>query len=269
MRRSLGFTLLEVLVAMSIFSVIGLGATQMLRTMIKSHDRTQERVADFNSVTQAFMLLERDLVQVINRPVRDEYGDPQPSLMVASGAYPLVFTRTGWNNPAQRPRSGLQRVAYELDANGSLLRHFWLVLDRAQDSAMQTQVLLAGVKDLRIQVVDDQGELLDSWPDANHASALPAGIELVIETEAMGALRRVFPLVSAAVVRTPSVGPDGGNNGENDSDTTADDADGAQDDNMIEPVIEPEVESQDDSGQDNGTQDNSTQDNNDDEVLDQ
>ena len=275
MRRLLGFTLLEVLVAMSIFSVIGLGATQMLRTMIKSHDRTQDRVASLNHVARAFMLLERDLVQIVNRPVRDEYGDPLPSLMLASGTYPLEFTRTGWNNPAQRSRSGLQRVAYELDANGRLLRHFWLVLDRAQDSAMQTQVLLDGVRDLRMQVVNDQGEMLETWPQADQDSALPAGIELSIETSAMGSLRRIFPLVSVAVVRSPPAEPGPGNDS---SEPTGDEPGGAEDDNIIEPVIETQSDpdtgnggdgdnadqddsEQDDSEQDNETQDNETQDN--------
>ena len=289
MRRLLGFTLLEVLVAMSIFSVIGLGATQMLRTMIKSHDRTQDRVASFNHVARAFMLLERDLVQIVNRPVRDEYGDPLPSLMLASGTYPLEFTRTGWNNPAQRSRSGLQRVAYELDANGRLLRHFWLVLDRAQDSAMQTQVLLDGVRDLRMQVVNDQGEMLETWPQADQDSALPAGIELSIETSAMGSLRRIFPLVSVAVVRSPLAEPGPGNDS---SEPTGDEPGGAEDDNIIEPAVDPVIEpviepqadpdtgnggdgdnadqddsEQDDSEQDNETQDNETQDNGRDEVL--
>lgn len=287
MRRLLGFTLLEVLVAMSIFSVIGLGATQMLRTMIKSHDRTQDRVASFNHVARAFMLLERDLVQIVNRPVRDEYGDPLPSLMLASGTYPLEFTRTGWNNPAQRSRSGLQRVAYELDANGRLLRHFWLVLDRAQDSAMQTQVLLDGVRDLRMQVVNDQGEMLETWPQADQDSALPAGIELSIETSAMGSLRRIFPLVSVAVVRPPLAEPGPGNDS---SEPTGDEPGGAEDDNIIEPAVDPVIEpviepqadpdtgngdngdngdnaDQEDSVQDNETQDNETQDNGRDEVL--
>ncbi|MFT7138013.1 MAG: type II secretion system protein J, partial [Sulfitobacter sp.] len=44
MHRSNGFTLLEVLVAMAIFSVVGLGANQMLRTVIDTHQKTKVQI---------------------------------------------------------------------------------------------------------------------------------------------------------------------------------------------------------------------------------
>ncbi|MFT7133013.1 MAG: general secretion pathway protein J [Cyclobacteriaceae bacterium] len=204
MRRVAGFTLLEVLVAMSIFAVIGLGATQMLRTMIQTHERIQHKVTSFNGVTQAFSRLERDLGQIVNRPIRDEYGDYRPALTVATGDYPLEFTRAGWRNPAQRPRSNLQRVAYELSSEGQLLRHFWLVLDRAEDSTIKTQVLLGGITDWRVNLIGENGETTDSWPVDAAAGSLPAGIEMIVETKALGTLRRLYPLVSVVIV--PPVG---------------------------------------------------------------
>ena len=48
-----GFTLLEVLVAISIFAIIGLGANQMLRTVIKTHDHTQASIKLYSEFSHA------------------------------------------------------------------------------------------------------------------------------------------------------------------------------------------------------------------------
>ena len=134
-----GFTLLEVLVAMSIFAVIGLGANQMLRTIINTHERTQQSMEEIASLTKALTVLQRDFSQVINRPVKDGYGEPLPPFIVnntASGddEHLIEFSRSGWNNPLGLNRSEIQRVAYDVTEEGELKRYYWLVLDRAEDS---------------------------------------------------------------------------------------------------------------------------------------
>ena len=128
-----GFTLLEVLVAMSVFAVIGLGANQMLRTIIDTHEITKANNQTIISMVSVITMMDRDFSQIVPRQVRDEYGEPLQPLIVGSGKYDIEFSRTGWNNPTQRQRSILQRVAYQLE-DGKLSRHFWLVLDRAEDS---------------------------------------------------------------------------------------------------------------------------------------
>ncbi|MEJ6684004.1 MAG: type II secretion system minor pseudopilin GspJ [SAR86 cluster bacterium] len=247
MRFRGGFTLLEVLVAMSIFSVIGLGASQMLRSMIQTHDRTQARIESFSGVTQALLLMERDLTQIVDRPIRDEYGEPLPSLMVASGRYPLEFTRTGWNNPLNLPRSSLQRVAYDLLEDGQLVRHFWLVLDRAEDSSVKSQFLLVGVRGLRINLLDEDGNQTDVWPGAAEPGMLPAGIEVILETEQLGEVRRLFPLVKTALLRQQNQNDDAPIDEDLDSSDSDSDSDSdTVDDNSIERVPE-DNESQNDT----------------------
>lgn len=194
-RGERGFTLLEVLVSISIFAVIGLGANQMLRTMIDTHDKTKIKVDTLNSLTRVFASLERDLSQAVPRHIRDEFGDPQPSFLVAQGRYPLELTRTGWNNPIQLPRSDLQRVAYEVNEDGELVRLFWLVLDRAEDSEPIEQVMLSGVDDFRVSLITEEGEQTRIWPDGNFDQILPTAVEVVLDTQASGELRKVFDLV--------------------------------------------------------------------------
>ena len=63
-------------------------------------------------------LLSRDLRQVVNRPVVDEFGQVVPALMGGEMARePLSLTRAGWHNSSAAPRSTLQRFAGGLKMN--------------------------------------------------------------------------------------------------------------------------------------------------------
>jgi general secretion pathway protein J len=199
-----GFTLLEVLVSIAIFAVIGLGANQMLRTMIDTHDRTKLKIETMNEMTRVFAALERDFGQAVPRYIRDEFGDPIPSLLVAQGAYAVELTRTGWSNPINLPRSNLQRVAYGVNQDEQLVRSFWLVLDRAEESEPVEQILLPGVQDFRISLLTQDGQTTNVWPDGNFEEAFPSTVEIFLETEALGELRKVYNLVDLINQRAAS-----------------------------------------------------------------
>ena len=216
-RRQSGFTLLEVLVSIAIFAVIGLGANQMLRTMIDTHDRTKLKIETMNEMTRVFASLERDFGQAVPRSIRDEFGEPMPSLLVAQGAYLVELTRTGWSNPVNLPRSNFQRVAYNLNEDNELERLFWLVLDRAEESEPVEQTLLQGVQDFRISLLTSDGQTTNVWPDANFEEALPTAVEIYLETEALGELRKVYNLVDLINQRTAAPGTNGQGGGTDDA----------------------------------------------------
>jgi len=203
-----GFSLLEVLVALSIFAVIGLGANQLLRTVIDSNQAVKRSNAQTGRTMTAMALIERDLRQIVPRISRDEYGDSLPPIVVGDDTDLLTFTRTGWSNPLNRPRSSLQRVMYRWEEN-RLERHFWLVLDLAEDSEPQRQVLMEGVDSVSFNLIpkEDEDELsLQLEPQMDR---LPAAVEIILTLEGRGDIRRIFPLVTALTMLDSS-GPDNG-----------------------------------------------------------
>lgn len=191
-----GFTLLELLVAMSIFSVIGLGSYQMLQSVSDSHDRVRSSIDSYTRVNLALTIIQRDFNQFVPRQVRDEYGDPLLPIVFEGEDYLVEFTRTGWTNPVGRPRSNLQRVAYSLDfETEELSRHFWQVLDRAEDSKPVSQVLLAGVTDFRVSGFTGESELEGNFALDNTGESFPLAVEVVLATESLGDVERLFQLV--------------------------------------------------------------------------
>ena len=82
-------------------------------------------------------------------------------------------------------------------ADGQLQRVYWNVLDRAQDSPPQQQVVLPALDGLRLAFLDDNQQWLDSWPaddSARQRARLPRAVRLVLQHPRYGELERVLRL---------------------------------------------------------------------------
>ena len=196
-QKSPGFTLLELLVSMSIFATLGLGAYKMLQTVADSHERVRSSADAFTGLNLAYSIIQRDFNQFAPRAVRDEYGEVLPTIDFENEDYIIEFTRRGWRNPAGRQRSRLQRVAYSLDfEEETLTRHFWKVLDRAEDSEPISQLLLEGVTDFRVTGFSGDESAIDrEFILEDEEVAAPLAMEVVISTNGLGESYRLFQMV--------------------------------------------------------------------------
>ena len=110
-----GFTLVEVLIAMAITAFVSVLSYQTLSTALVGIESARAESERLYEINRAFTVLSRDIRQLTNRPVRDEFG--QLASAVSGGELardPLRLTRSGWHNSTGAPRSTLQRVAYRL-----------------------------------------------------------------------------------------------------------------------------------------------------------
>ncbi|MGB5443566.1 MAG: type II secretion system minor pseudopilin GspJ [Gammaproteobacteria bacterium] len=195
-----GFTLLEMLVALAIFSLLAVMSYGGLAAVLEQQFRTEAEAERLAALQKAYLVMQRDIEQVVARPVRDGFGDEQPAL---AGDQALEFTRGGWSNPLGRPRSALQRVAYAWEER-QLRRYVWQVLDRAQDSQPVEQLLLDNIEYLQIRYLLAEDDWKEQWPaqledtGTNEAAAapavLPAAVEVTIEHEHYGLLVWLFQL---------------------------------------------------------------------------
>ena len=169
----------------------------MLQTVADSHERVRSSADAFTRLNFAYSIIQRDFNQFAPRVVRDEYGEVLPTIDFENEDYIIEFTRRGWRNPAGRQRSRLQRVAYSLDfEEETLTRHFWEVLDRAEDSEPVSQLLLEGVTDFRVTGFSGDESATDiDFILEDQKVATPLAMEVVISTNALGESYRLFQMV--------------------------------------------------------------------------
>lgn len=192
-----GFTLIELLIAIAVFSVMSVMAYGGLSQIIQNSSHSKLELQRLQSIQRAVLSISRDLTQVIERDIRDEYGNTQPFLLADNSIdYLLEFTRNGRRNPAKLQRSHLLRVAYQHE-DGKLLRLFWPQLDRAQGMEPYESILLEQVTAVDLRFRDDTGEWHSTWPPLNaqqagdNSSQLSA-IEFTLELENWGEISRLY-----------------------------------------------------------------------------
>ncbi|WP_227545847.1 type II secretion system minor pseudopilin GspJ [Marinobacter fonticola] len=234
--RQSGFTLLEVMIAVGITALVGVGVWQMINGVIRTRDRVDAVANDFAQLQRAMVIIERDLNQVVNRPIRDLYGDPRYAMSSREEGVAISLTRQGWRNPLGNRRSDLQRATYEFTGD-KLHRRYWGMLDLAQDAEGRDQLLLGHVTDFQVRFMDENNNWQDEWPTAegaqqtsNSAAALaavplPKGVEVVIEHEQFGELRRLFALPDFDPQAAQGFVSQQGEDGEAEDDDPSDDQD--------------------------------------------
>lgn len=192
MSRARGFTLLEIVVALAVFAVIGVLSSQLLVRMVDITNATDARGSALVDLQRAIDVLQRDIEQVTYRGIRNEFGDHEGPIQL--GARGLIeFTRTGWRNPLGDARSELQRVSFTL-SEGTLYRLYWDVLDRAPNSEPNVQAVLDGVSRATVRAIDQWGNAHSFWPPIALEDEIPyiAALDVGLDLESVGPINRVF-----------------------------------------------------------------------------
>lgn len=192
-----GFTLIEVIIAMSIFAIVSLLAYSGLHSVITTKSHTEGSLERLRELQMTMLSLNGDLQQLSDRNGHDSLGGQLLNVSTQDSNYILAFTRSGWRNPANLARSTLQRVAYKLDED-KLIRLYWTHVDRADDEQLVEQELISNIESLDLRFLDDKNQWQTNWPSANDlASAtpsnnLPIAIEVVLKMNDWGEIRRLI-----------------------------------------------------------------------------
>lgn len=199
-----GFTLLEVLIAVAIFVVVGTMALSGYNELSRQSDRLEQSMTRVRAISATMQRMSQDFMTLEPRPIREPLGDGmQPALRADARAEQLAeFTHSGWSNPAGIARPTLQRVAYRFQDN-TLRRDYWTMLDRTLTSQPVSAVMLDRVRSVKIRFMDNTRNWQEQWPPLNAGiGALPGAsidvlalrpiaVEITLDLEDWGSVTRL------------------------------------------------------------------------------
>lgn len=178
--RGHGFTLVEVLIALALFSLIGVAGFSLLNAVVGVQSRTEQRLDRLAAMQRAMHVMVVDFQQIAVPPISVEAGSATFRRYANSGLSQTVAVR------------------YDLDEE-----NFRRTLSLPGGGA-QEQTLLSGVESIRWQFFDAGAGWTETWPPAgSNDDSLPQAIaaELTIRDERgglAGLLRRVVRLPAQA-----------------------------------------------------------------------
>lgn len=218
-----GFTLLEMLVAVSIFSLVVGGSYDLLSRIIAAKEATDNRSRELASLQLFFDLVRQDVSQIKERIYMEEFASDKRVAVLRTGTSELQMTRGAVKTPFFEQDSSLLWVKYALESEGDtfLLSRFTASFDehlaiesvgREAISEMRPrqQVFTRKVTELRFRYLNEHEEWVNEWDsrkkpksaeplmdhleDAIHP--LPVAIEVSLQHEVLGEIRKLYALPS-------------------------------------------------------------------------
>ena len=193
-----GFTLLELLVAITVLSIVSMIAWRGLDSLVATRERLEPEVDDVRSLLTAFGQMERDLTQVTNPTFLGLTTSPL-NLGVADGGQVIELARVA--SPVADRATEVQTVFYRV-VDGSLVRQATPPLpafDRANAENFETARLMGNIQSMSVRI----WQVPTGWVSPFNADAsgtqptaptlaAPPGIEVTLSRTDGKQFRRVF-----------------------------------------------------------------------------
>lgn len=173
-----GFTLLEVLIAVTITAIIGIGASQILSGASETRASLENRSNEIKNLQRLDIFLRKDFSQLAGREANNTYGELMPAIH-NQGDYLVEFSYSGVPIQAFNPnskQSNILRAAYairthdhdfcidavlpEVAKGGNcLVRLHWSVLDATSDTKPVIQVLIDDITEANFYFIGNELDL--------------------------------------------------------------------------------------------------------------
>ncbi len=181
-----GFTLVEMLVALSIFAVIAAMGVTLLRSSIDTQDAVQGRLKTMGGINRLRAVMANDLAQALQRSTRGPAGEGVPAFVGSASGF--AFVHGGAAALDGSPRPNIERVAYAL-TGGEWRRAVQPMLDGTPLG--DGDRLVSEVAGVAVRYRDDTGNWAESWT-SEPGDRLPRAVEVRLTRTAREPLTMLF-----------------------------------------------------------------------------
>ncbi len=183
-------TLIEMLVALAIFAVLGVMGYRAAAIAMESRDRISAEMDRWRDIANFVQILELDLTQYVEPPRRVVAGKPVPTssfvLATADNRVEFSFLKLDGGGGSARRRG------YRLDGQ-RVLQLRWPGVDK--ESEPDLHVILENVAALRCTVVGADGQRHAVWPaDNSGLTVTPAAVDIELELPDVGTIHRLYAI---------------------------------------------------------------------------
>jgi len=186
MRDERGFTLVEMLVALSIFAAIAAMGVGLLRSSVDTQDAVQERLKAMGGINRLRAVMANDLAQAVQRSTRGPAGEAVPAFVGSPNGFAFVHGGAGAADGSPRP--SVERVGYAL-VGAEWRRATQPMLDGT--ALGEGDRLVGDVAGIAVRYRDDKGNWGESW-NSEPGDRLPRAVEVRLSRAGRVALTMLF-----------------------------------------------------------------------------
>lgn len=198
MRNEQGFTLVEMLVALSLFAAIAAIGVGLLRSSVDTQDAVQDRLQAMSGVNRLRAVMANDLAAALPRATRGPAGETVPAFIGSATGFAFVHAAPALDGGA---RPDIERTGYAL-VGDEWRRATQPMLDGA--ALGEGDRLVDDITAVALRYRDHEGTWGDSWT-SEPGDRLPRAVELRLTRDGRAPLTMIF-----LTAPTPPPPPAGG-----------------------------------------------------------
>lgn len=209
-----GFSLMEVMIAVSILTFIGMLTFGVFTNTMKSRDAAAEITSHYHSIRQAMLRMTREVSMAflsIHKDCEDPRNDTLFALDRQGGGYRLDFTSFGhFRMRADANESDQNEVSYYVDRDPddskkrALMRRSQPRIDEDPDEGGDERVLARGINRFEVEVYDDkQDRWIDEWDTRNldFRDRLPMFVRFTLKVDGLNGKEEIFTTKARVFLR--------------------------------------------------------------------